>query len=295
MIKYILLVFFLSISFSSYSNENLLTLQQQIERLQREVSDLSKTLYSDDNNQTNISDQNISSFSALDIRLYDLEKDVKNLNALFEEILFQIDDFKALSENLELSFQKLEQELINNSVNKNEVSYEKQAKVTEEDLASNQDNTLGTIIISDENINTNSLSTLQNDEIVELANLTPEQQFQKAFDNIRDKKYLEARQSLNNFINNNPENQMSGTAHYWLGELFILENKYRDAALIFAEGLQNYPESIKAPDMLFKLANSLIKVEKKEDACRTMNKFLEDYPNKKNSKNARRFIIENNC
>ena len=295
MIKYILLVFFLSISFSSYSNENLLTLQQQIERLQREVSDLSKTLYSDDNNENNISDQNISSFSALDIRLYDLEKDVKNLNALFEEILFQIDDFKALSENLELSFQKLEQELINNSVNKNEVSYEKQAKVAQEDVASNQDNTLGTIIISDENINTNSLSTLQNDEIVELANLTPEQQFQKAFDNIREKKYLEARQSLNNFINNNPENQMSGTAHYWLGELFILENKYRDAALIFAEGLQNYPESIKAPDMLFKLANSLIKVEKKEDACRTMNKFLEDYPNKKNSKNARKFIIENSC
>ena len=295
MTRYFLLVFLLCISFSSYSNENLLTLQQQIERLQREVSDLSKTLYSDDNNENNISDQNISSFSALDIRLYDLEKDVKNLNALFEEILFQIDDFKALSENLELSFQKLEQELINNSVNKNEVSYEKQAKVTEEDLASNQDNTLGTIIISDENINTNSLSTLQNDEIVELANLTPEQQFQKAFDNIRDKKYLEARQSLNNFINNNPENQMSGTAHYWLGELFILENKYRDAALIFAEGLQNYPESIKAPDMLFKLANSLIKVEKKEDACRTMNKFLEDYPNKKNSKNARKFIIENSC
>ena len=158
------------------------------------------------------------------------------------------------------------------------------------------DNTLGTLVISDENMDQNIENNIQNtNNSKDLVKLSPEEQFQQAFDNIRSKKYKEARTSLSSFITDNPENQLSGTAHYWLGELYILDKKYRDAALVFAEGLQNYPDSIKAPDMLFKLASSLLKVDKKLDACKTMNKFLEDYPNRKNINKAKKFISDNEC
>ena len=50
-------------------------------------------------------------------------------------------------------------------------------------------------------------------------------------------------------------------AYYWLGELYILEQNYQKAALSLAEGYQKFPDSIKAPDTLYKLAISL-KIDK---------------------------------
>ena len=74
---------------------------------------------------------------------------------------------------------------------------------------------------------------------------------------------------------------MSGSAHYWLGELYLLEEKYRDAALVFAEGYQKFPKSLKAPDMLFKLSKSLFEVNKKNEACKTLEKLILDFPKNK--------------
>ena len=41
---------------------------------------------------------------------------------------------------------------------------------------------------------------------------------------------------------------LAGSAHYWLGEIYLLKKENREAALVFAEGYQKYPQSIKAPD-----------------------------------------------
>ena len=126
-------------------------------------------------------------------------------------------------------------------------------------------------------------------------NLSPEEQFQSAFDKIRSKKYNEAKDSFKNFIDQNPDNQLSGSAHYWLGELYVLEKKYRDAALVFAEGFQKFPSSLKAPDMLYKLSQTLYKVDKKNESCRTLEKFILDFPKNKFIKNAKTQIQEYGC
>ena len=78
---------------------------------------------------------------------------------------------------------------------------------------------------------------------------------------------------LKEFINDYPEHELTGSAHYWLGEINFLKKEYREAALVFAEGYQKYPESKKAPDSLYKLAESLIKIEKKDEACETLNQL----------------------
>ena len=125
--------------------------------------------------------------------------------------------------------------------------------------------------------------------------MSPEDQFQNAFENIRKKKWKEAKDSLSKFIELNPNNQLSGSAHYWLGELHLLENKYRDAALVFAEGFQKYPNSIKAPDMLFKLSFSLYEIDKKEDACKTIDKFKQEYPKHKLINKINKQIVSFDC
>ena len=57
MLRYIIFILILIFSFSVNSNENL-TVQQQLERLQREVSDLSKIIFSNDNNSMQSTQEN---------------------------------------------------------------------------------------------------------------------------------------------------------------------------------------------------------------------------------------------
>ena len=88
-----IIVFFLLLSSSVFSNDNLLTIQQQLERLQREVSDLSQTVFSNQNNSSTEENSDlVTNLSAIDMRIYDLEKDVKNLTGSLEDIYFQIED-----------------------------------------------------------------------------------------------------------------------------------------------------------------------------------------------------------
>ena len=82
-------------------------------------------------------------------------------------------------------------------------------------------------------------------------------------------------------IKNNTENSLSGSAHYWLGEIYFLQKEYREAALILAEGYQKFPQSIKAADMLYKLSDALFKIDRQTDGCLTLAKFEQDFSNHK--------------
>ncbi len=297
MFKYLIISISLFISFNVNSNENLLTIQQQLERLQREVSDLSQTVFSDTNNTISNSDNDvITNFSAIDMRIYDLEKDVKNLTGNIENLSFQIDDLNLIINDLKNTITLLEENVINfkntniNSESDNVIIENKTEEI----------NTLGSLTItSNSEKKDETKNEISENENIENANtkvkMSPEDQFQASFDNIRSKNWDEAKKSLRKFIEDYPENQLSGSAHYWLGELFILENQFRDAALIFAEGYQKFPESIKAPDMLFKLAQSLSEVNKIDDACKTLEKLILDYPKNKFIKSSKKQLQDLKC
>ena len=295
MIRYIILFVFCFLSSKAFSNENLLTIQQQIERLQREVSDLSETVFKESPEQ-NIQPNNdlVSNFSAIDMRIYDLEKDVKKLNAGLEEILFQIEDIFIKMNDIENNLVSFEDKF------KESIKIEKQETKQETNEISdvNDENTLGSLkITSEEEKIDKTPNDGKNEDDLQTAqlNLSPEDQFQIAFDNIRQKNWEEAKSLLKNFIENNISNQLSGSAYYWLGELYILEKEYREAALTFAEGYQKFPKSIKAPDMLFKLSQSLYEVNKIDEACKTVEKFIIDYPANKFIKNENLKLKDYGC
>ena len=296
MFRKIFLTILLFVSFNANSNENLLTLKQQIERLQREVIDLSQIVYSDEDSNiaiNNDSSETIANFSAIDMRIYDLEKDIKNLTASIEDILFQIDDLSLKISSYESMFTSLESNILEIKENNNKDFIQN----NDEENELNEQNTLGSLKISTEVTSSDESSNIDNSQLTEKEEkeLSPEDQFQSAFDNIRKKNWKDAKSSLINFIDNYPENQLSGSAHYWLGELYILEKEYRDAALILAEGFQKFPKSIKAPDMLFKLSQSLYNVDKINESCSTLEKFIIEYPKNKYLKNAKKQVQEYGC
>ena len=292
------IIFFLLLLLSSsvYSNDSLLTIQQQLERLQREVSDLSQTVFSNQNNSSTEENSDlVTNLSAIDMRIYDLEKDVKNLTGSLEDIYFQIEDVLLKLNDFEQIIFSIENKFLEDSNNipiKNNSNLEKEVS---EDI---DNNTLGSLKISSEKDSNleeiNELSENSNSNQNEVI-LSPEEQFQTAFDNIRNKNWDEAKNLFIKFIKNNPENQLSGSAHYWLGELYILEKKYRDAALVLAEGYQKFPKSIKSPDMLFKLSEALYLADKTIETCKTLEKLILDFPKNKFVKNAKEKIQKYDC
>ena len=296
-----IIVFLLLLSSSVYSNDNLLTIQQQIDRLQREVSDLSQLVYS--NKEVNDSQESnglVSNLSAIDMRIYDIEKDVNKLTGDLEDIYFLLDEFNSTLESLQIVINQVEKNLVNykNSLSNSYVKDEDSGNVNK----LNNENSLGSLKIDTKNNNlndTNDKLSTNEESKADLENyddnLSPEDQFQAAFDNIRSKNWDIARELFINFINNNASNQLSGSAHYWLGELYILENKFRDAALVFAEGYQNYPNSIKAPDMLYKLAVSLYEVQKINESCKTLEKLIVDFPKSKFIETAKKDLNDFSC
>ena len=115
--RIVMYIFLIGLFLSNYAiaNENLLTLKQQLDRLQRDVNDLSKSVYNktfEPSNSSNQKQETIN-FSAIDIRIYDLEQDIKNLTLSFEELTFQFDDILNSLSSLEQNINFEKRDLLN--------------------------------------------------------------------------------------------------------------------------------------------------------------------------------------
>ena len=83
--KVIIIILILLFSSKVFSNE---TISQQIDRLEKEISTLSNIIYNSDTS-SNYNDA-ATNLSAIDMRIYDLENDIKNIVSQIEEIIFMI-------------------------------------------------------------------------------------------------------------------------------------------------------------------------------------------------------------
>ena len=288
--RIIIYIFLIGLFVSHYAiaNENLLTLKQQLDRLQRDVNDLSKSVYnksfepSDSSNQT----EETINFSAIDIRIYDLETDIKNLTLSFEELTFQLDDvlnsLSSLEQNINFQIENINNKLMAKQPSVNNL------KIIEEESGNEDKNTLGKLVISSDEKNNNQDELNKSDENdgtqdnnEKPVKLSPEKEFQLALDQMRLKNYDQSKVMLKSFINTYEENQLSGSAHFWLGKIYIFESNFREAVFVLGEGVQKFPKSIKAPNMLFELSNSLLEMKKKEEACKTLSIINSNYSESK--------------
>jgi len=291
--KYLLpIIFFIfaNLYFYSLRAEESLTIKQQLDRIVEEVSDLNKAVFnkSFDRNDLNLKNNqdDTERFTSIDIRMYDLEKDIKNLTLQFEEIIFKLDDFSNYIQKFENDINLNLNEIKNKIEIQNIESSEKEKSIT---LDVEEENTLGKLVISE---NTNEISN--NEEITleekipnqdkELNNLTPEEQLQAALDQMMKKNYDKSKISLEGFIENFPENQLSRSAHFWLGKIYLFESNYRKAAIVFGEGVQRFPQSIKAAEMYYELSKSLKEMNKFSEACKTLSILNKNYKGNKFTK-----------
>lgn len=91
--------------------------------------------------------------------------------------------------------------------------------------------------------------------------------YENAFALLKNSQYDAAEKGFQDFIDRYPDHALVSNAKYWLGETFYVKGDFEQAARIFAEGYQQYPQGPKAADNLLKLGMSLAGMGKKEDAC----------------------------
>ena len=303
--KYIslfLLLFIFTINLNKSFAEDALTTKQQLDRIMEEVKDLNKAVFnkSFDNEKLNSLDESIDAerFTSIDIRIYDLEKDIKNLTLQFEEILFKLDDISNDMVDLE---SKLISKFEKNNIEPRKENIENNKATTDDDLEIEEKNTLGKIVISDDNTkNVKEPSDLniqkkKNSLLQEVSNLKPEEQMQYALDQMMKKNYNDSKNILDNFIENFPENKLSGSAHFWLGKIYLFETNYRKAAIVFGEGVQKFPNSIKAPEMYYELAKSLKEMDKIPESCKTLTLLEQNYEGNKFTKDPEKIKDKLNC
>ena len=291
--KYLLpIIFFIfaNLFFYSLHAEESLTIKQQLDRIVQEVSDLNKAVFnkSFDRNDLNLKNNqdDTERFTSIDIRMYDFEKDIKNLTLQFEEIMFKLDDISSYIQKLENEMNIHLEEIKNKSEIENNQSSKKE-KLTISEVE--EENTLGKLVISEDtkeisNNEEQTLEELATDQDNELNNLPPEDRLQSALDQMMKKNYNKSKISLEEFIDDFPDNQLSGSAHFWLGKIYLFESNYRKAAIVFGEGVQNFPKSIKAAEMYYELSKSLKEMNKFSEACKTLSILNKNYKGNKFTK-----------
>ena len=280
--------------------EESLTIKQQLDRIMQEVSDLNRAVFNKSFDKNNLNTNNIiddtQKFTSIDIRIYDLEKDIKNLTLQFEEMIFKLDDLSDVIQKIETEININFEKIKNNS----EMQIIESKKGNLEILEIKEENTLGKLVLSDDSkkivnqeaVQQEKKSTNQDNE---LDDMLPEEQLQFALDQMMKKNFNKSKTILEQFIEKFPENKLSGSAYFWLGKIHLFESNYRKAALVFGAGVQKFPKSIKAAEMYYELSKSLKEMNKFSEACKTLAILNQNYKGNKFTKDPEKLRDKLEC
>ena len=281
------------ISFNSYKvyGQELESVLQQLEILQKDIKTLEKAIYSQDvtveNSNLELSNNESDVLTRHLLKLSELEEQFKILTNNFEEINFKLDKLsnritKVQTDN-QMRFQDLE---------KSGLSKESSAAISEPIKlpGSGEAQDLGGVSDSDiaaaeqiqktrsiESVGTVVTKTATRIETI-LPDATPEEQYKFAVSFIKVGDYETAEFALREFVDTNPKHQLAGNAQYWYGETFRVRQLYQDAATAYLNGYQNYPKGNKAPMNLLKLGVMLVQIGEKEQGCSMILGVKDQYP-----------------
>ncbi len=293
------ILFFIFLPENSYS-ENI---YEELELIRKDIKTLERAVYSENfsiNQETsvisNTLDQNSEEVLTRHLlKLSEVEKQFQKLTNKFEEINFKLDKLssrlsKVQADN-QLRFQQLEQNIVSGSLNENQnlsaLPKESKEKILPgsskpQDLGkiSYIDNETNSEVQQTQSVDTNAsvvTETVQAEEKI-LPETNPEKQYEFATSFLKVGDYSTAERALREFIDTNPNHELSGNAQYWYAETYRIRQLYTDAASAYLEGYQKYPKSKKAPINLLKLGVSLVQIGEKDQGCLMITGVKKQYP-----------------
>jgi len=116
--------------------------------------------------------------------------------------------------------------------------------------------------------------------------------YNAAYQQFKDKKYRESRQSFEAFIKGYPKTDLTDNAQFWIAETYYAEKDYESAILSYETLLKKYPDSVKASSGLLKQGYAFAEIGDVKTARIILNKLIEKYPNTKDAEAAKKKIAE---
>ena len=299
-------------TFSAATEE--LNMREILEIIQKDLRTLERAVYSESFQKKTGDEKALTDKETEDVltrhllKLSEIEKQFQNLTNKFEEVNFKIDKLSSRLSKSQADNQLRFQELENNS------SFAQKNKINEQNLLTSENNTnaentdtnlvskkimpgtsqpqdLGTISYKDmtDKSETQAIQSVEttktiltenfiNEEKI-LPDASPLEQYEFATSFLKVGDYNMAERAFREFVDTNPDNDLSGNAQYWYAETFRIRQLYTDAASAYLEGYQKYPKSEKAPINLLKLGVSLVQIGEKDQGCLMIAGVKKQYPN----------------
>lgn len=104
--------------------------------------------------------------------------------------------------------------------------------------------------------------------------------YKAARDLIKQNKLADANKAFNDFIRLYPNDPLLANAHYWNGEVYLVQGNYEDAHHEFRLVIDQHPDHLKAADASYKMGVILHKQKKVAAARRWLKKVIEQYKEK---------------
>ena len=260
---------------------------EKIDILDQKVRTLEKAIYSQTTSDISIVEGESGSSSmqpALtrqSLQISEIENQMRMLTGQVEEVGFAMEQIKDY-----LSKFEREMEYRISSVESEKIFNNQQGTSNQIDPAS-QPQDLGTINIDEpevEGIGVQEAYIVEQDTPALTVQILPEgtiiDQYEFAISLLRTGDYQSAEKGLSEFVEKFEGDDLAGSAQYWLGETYLVRERYPEAAKAFLKVYQSYPNNQKAPSSLLKLGIALSETGEKEQACLSLKAIEEEYPEK---------------
>ena len=296
--KYFLFLFiFIEFDLNAVDEFDYNLLNEKINRLEREISDIHKSLYVKDDNEL-IKEDKKPLPSKYQRRINKLENDFAKLNGQFEEVFFRLDQ---LQRKLDKITSDVDFRLSTKNGNSTGgLPIAKRDRSREKDTHAYPDNTSD---VNSSGGDAEILGTIEKkdtiDESFEVARnfQTPDDLFNYGKNSLRNLNYSDAENAFRGFVKKYPKDENIPNAYFWLGESLFVRESYPEAVVAYGEVIKSYKNHKKASASLLKIGIAFSNLDKKKESCNALKKVLKQYPDSEKDilKKTNYIIQKNNC
>lgn len=230
--------------------QNINAVQARIDRLEREMNTLSRSVFRGDVAPPTMqvtSPSTVNNTAAIEMRLGQLETQLRRLTGMIEENSFRIRQME------------------------NKATSSVSAPIQPQQPTSSMDGIQSESLMVD--TSPYQLGTITN------APETPARLYDKAFSFLQVNDYASAQATFEDFIDQYPDHSLAPNSKFWIGETHYERQDYASASQAFARAFKDHPDGQKAPDTLLKLAMSLKAQDMSNEACLTLDELAKRFPN----------------
>ncbi|NLW04407.1 MAG: tol-pal system protein YbgF [Pseudomonadaceae bacterium] len=114
--------------------------------------------------------------------------------------------------------------------------------------------------------------------------------YNKAYAHVPEQRFEEAINSFQAFIRQYPNSRLIGNAYYWLGEIYMAQNRTADAEKMFNAVITNHPDSFKIADSKYKLGLIYARYGNNSKAQEMMEAIIAEHPREPAAELARSYL-----